>query len=110
MGLALKGAPSSRGNVSLAELADPGALPADWIRSHARDVRNIWNPWSTAMSDRSECDFDAASFERGVAMVTAETAGQPVLDLTGIGQGFRARSGPLHDVDMQVFPGRGGRP
>ena len=40
-------------------------------------------------------------------MVTAETAGQPVLDLTGIGKDFGAIRA-LHDVDMQVFPGEVG--
>src|ERR1700682_5897367 len=48
--------------------------------------------------------FDASSFERWIAMVTADTAGQPVLEMTGIGKDFGAIRA-LHGVDMQVFPG-----
>jgi simple sugar transport system ATP-binding protein len=37
-------------------------------------------------------------------MVTADTAGQPVLEMTAIGKDFGAIRA-LHGVDMQVFPG-----
>src|ERR1700730_10973180 len=48
--------------------------------------------------------FDASSFERWIAMVTADTAGEPVLEMNRIGKDFCANRA-LHGVDMQVFPG-----
>src|SRR6202521_3224216 len=48
--------------------------------------------------------LDASSFERWIAMVTADTVGQPVLEMTGVGKDFGAIRA-LHGVDMQVFPG-----
>jgi simple sugar transport system ATP-binding protein len=42
--------------------------------------------------------------ERETVMVTAATAGKPVLELIGIGKEFGAIRA-LHEVDMQIFPG-----
>src|ERR1700680_924366 len=48
--------------------------------------------------------FDASSFERWIAMVTADTAGEPGVGKTAIGKHFGALRA-LHGGDMQVFPG-----
>src|SRR3984893_11200153 len=48
--------------------------------------------------------FDASSFERWIAMVTADTAGEPVLEMNRIGKDFCANRA-LHGVDMRVSPG-----
>src|SRR5882724_213948 len=102
-GPARKGALSSPGSARSPTLLI-GCLLTDWIRSRARDVRNIWNPWSIDTSDRSEHDRAHHHINRRTAMITAAAAGQPVLELTGIGKDFGAIRA-LHDVDMQVFPG-----
>ena len=56
------------GQRSLAELADR-AVRSGPIRSRARDGRNIWNPWSTATSDRVH--YRTCMNEWETAMVTA---------------------------------------
>src|SRR5215475_13283992 len=85
-----KAAPSLQGSAR-SRISRIGRSPAASIRSRAPDVRNIWNLWSTDMSERP-------------TMATAEVTGRPVLELTGIGKEFGAIRA-LHDVDMQVFPG-----
>src|SRR5437762_1213027 len=102
-GPARKGRPSSPASARSPTLLT-GHWRTDWIRSRARDVRNIWNPSSIDTSDRSEHDRTDHHNNRRTAMITAAAAGQPVLELTGIGKEFGAIRA-LHGIDMQVSPG-----
>src|SRR5438045_3767964 len=102
-GTVRKGARSSPASARSPTLLT-GCWLTDWIRSRARGVRNIWNPSSIDTSERSAHDRTRHHINRRTAMITAAAAGQPVLELTGIGKDFGAIRA-LHDVDMQVFPG-----
>src|SRR5437764_12634688 len=100
-GPARRGAPSSQGSAR-SPIWPIGRLLTGSIRGLARDVRNIWNPWSTDTSDRSEIDRTHHHINRRTAMIAA--AARPVLELTGVGKDFGAIRA-LHGIDMRVSPG-----
>src|SRR5205814_1998975 len=96
-GEARRVAPSSPGSARSPTLLT-GHLLTDSIRSLARDVRNIWNPWSTDTSDRSEIDRTHHHINRRTAMTAAANV--------FLGRELKRKFGPLSLLDHKAMAAR----